>query len=129
MILLIVFAFCSCQTDNVEKEIQKTYFPDGTLESEITMVKGVKNGTFTYYWESGLKEREGAFVNDRIDGTIVFYSTNGIDTNRVHRYEKGNSVLTKEYENGKLKILIDRVKGKIIVYDSNGDLISKKDIE
>jgi antitoxin component YwqK of YwqJK toxin-antitoxin module len=123
--ILIIAAGCITQNEKIER----TYFSDGTLETEVTMVNKIKNGPFTYYWENGLKEREGSFLNDTVNGTIVFYSLNGIDTNRVHYYMNGISILTKEYKNGKVKTLLDREKGEIFDFGSNGEIIKKTKIK
>ena len=120
-ILIIGIAFVGCGSEDV---IIKTYFPNGVLESEVTYTKGVKNGSFTYYWENGFREREGVFLNDTLDGTLIHYSANGVDTNRIHKYETGEIIEIIDYTTDAPLIKINHKEKLITVYDEFGKIDS-----
>jgi antitoxin component YwqK of YwqJK toxin-antitoxin module len=41
-----------------------TYYPNGALKTEVEISKGKKNGIAKVYFEDGVLEQEGLWVND-----------------------------------------------------------------
>jgi|GEM_PF-2849286 len=104
-------------------ELKQTYFPDGSIETEITYVDGLKNGPFVYYNNKGGKWKEGVFTKDSLDGLLIFYSMNGIDTNRTALYRNGELLETTEeidHKGEKIKIKSDYKNKLTIIYGKSG---------
>ena len=120
IILAIVAAFAVGCGDSVE--IIQTYFPDGTIESKVTYVKGVKNGPFVYYNDKGLKWKEGVFINDSLDGFLQFYSSNGIDTSKTSLYDHGELLEAIDYTGASVKVKSDYKNRLITIYDTSGEV-------
>ena len=119
ILIIVVTAIAGC---GEAIEIQKTFFPNGSIESEVSISEGTKNGSFTYYWENGKIERTGVFVNDSLDGLIVFYSKNGVDTSRTSLYVKGNLVESIDYMGASVKIKADFKNRLTTIYDTSGEV-------
>jgi len=115
-------ALVGCEPSN--EEIRKTYFPNGILDTEVTYVGESKNGPFVYYNREGLKWKEGFFLNDTLDGTLLNYSSNGIDTNRITTYKNGEIIELIDYTSDAPKIKINHKEKLITIYDELGKVDS-----
>lgn len=136
-------------------KIEKTYYPDGnlqssiqyrfgkengkalyyfdnpnTLEIEMEMKKGKRNGEFHRYYENGLLDTYCHYVNDSIEGVEINYTANGEKAQEftyVHGVKNGPH---KAYHlSGELKIeggfknnLFD---GDWMYYDERGVLVGE----
>jgi TonB family protein len=58
-------------------DIVKTYFNNNKVESEITMVNGVREGVAKFYYENGTLKEEREYVNGRVEGLVKVYSESG----------------------------------------------------
>ena len=104
--ILLILAGCS--------RVQKEYYPDGELKSEITMSSGKRNGVARYYYESGSVQIECFYRNDTLDSTFTRYYTGEIreisqDYHKGMLHGKsrywnptGQLVIESHYQNGKL---------------------------
>jgi|GEM_PF-1551637 len=90
---------------------KSTYWENGLVKSEYTLVNGKVHGPVTYYYSSGSVEQKGYFVNGErtgkftdynLDGEIVsdFSVLNGEMNGISNSYEDGKVVLTKTYVKG-----------------------------
>ncbi len=136
-------------------KIEKTYYPDGniqssipyrfgkengtayyyfdspnTLEIEMEMKHGKKNGEFRRYFENGLLDTYCTYVNDSIEGVAINYTANGAKSQEftyVHGIKNGPH---KAYHlSGDIKIegqfknnLFD---GKWTYYDERGVVVGE----
>lgn len=56
--------------------IQKTYFENGKIASEINFVNGMKQGDFIQYFSDGSKEQEGYYEKGQLHGALkIWYKT------------------------------------------------------
>ena len=117
LILLIVAVGCSDSG-----EIIHTYFPDGTIESDVTYVKGVRNGPFVYYNFEGIKWKEGFYINDSLDGLLVSYTMNGLDTSRTSLYDHGELLEEIDYTGASVKVKADFKNRLTTIYDTSGEV-------
>ena len=57
----------------------KSYYPEGPLKEEVTMVDNEENGPFTEYYKDGTKEWEGTYLNgDNEFGLLKHYNDKGV---------------------------------------------------
>jgi len=134
--------------------IDKDYYPNGNLQTELTYVNGVRHGPFKAYHENGKLAVEGEFYQDRHYGLITTYYESGVKNAQIeydylHRqvgdsiawHENGNikgkskmvdglaqGLCEHFHENGQLSIRFKAVDGEIDglfeEFDENGTLIS-----
>lgn len=83
----------------------KEWYPNGKLKFECTYQEtsaniivpvpgtyyGIRNGTFTGWYEEGSIESTGSYVNDIMEGEWKFYHPNG-KPSTIEKYEKGKIV-------------------------------------
>jgi len=56
----------------------KRYYDTGTIQEEVTIVKGMENGPFKEYYAGGQLEWEGSYLNgDNEDGLLVQFAEDG----------------------------------------------------
>jgi antitoxin component YwqK of YwqJK toxin-antitoxin module len=86
-----------------QEEKEKTYYPNGKLESTGTLINGKKNGTWVYYFENGNVSRKINFKDDLEDGLVkTFFPDN--KRNEEIFYSNGNvDSLYRFYRTGKMK--------------------------
>ncbi len=82
--LILITALSACT------KIKKEYYNDGTLQSEVTMKNGKKNGKAVYYHENGNKSMEIFYDDDKAEGISTIY------------YYKGTVKRTDNFKNNKL---------------------------
>lgn len=143
----ILFSACT--------KTEKTYYPDGSLQSiihykfgkedgksvymfqrpntveiEVEMKKGKRNGDFYRYFENGSLDTYCVYVNDSIEGVETMYTPNGeksIENTYVHGRKNGPH---KEYHlNGQLKaegqFKNDLFDGEWTYYDERGVIVGE----
>ena len=134
---------------------EKSYYPDGhlqsaieyrmgkehgrslyyydrpnTLEIEMEMRKGKRNGEFKRYYENGALDTYCVYQNDTIVGEEVMYLPNGVRT-QVFTYRNGkrNGPHTAYHLNGEVKIeggfKDDMFDGPWIYYDERGVVVGE----
>ncbi|GAB3834173.1 toxin-antitoxin system YwqK family antitoxin [Pontibacter rugosus] len=98
--LLLFLSFVGCSND--KPWVEKSYFEDGTLKSEVEMVGDTRNGVAKSYFPNGELE------------TVIHYE-NGVE-HGVSReyYDNGKLHIVAEYRNGK-------PNGRMLRYFKNGN--------
>lgn len=103
---LIVFLY-SC------KDVQKEYYPNGEIRSEIELENGIRNGVSKWYHNNGTLEMEVYFINDKEQGKIISYYDNGkINTESYFLNGIQEGTLVEYYPSGILKSEQNFKKGK-----------------
>jgi antitoxin component YwqK of YwqJK toxin-antitoxin module len=64
--------------DDLLEGVEKQYYLNGNISTEIHYIKGVKNGTATTWFSNGIIRESGSFVNDMFDGEWVNYDERGM---------------------------------------------------
>lgn len=79
-------------------------FPN-TLEIEVEMKKGKRNGEFSRYYENGFLDTHCIYVNDSIEGVETMYLGNGVKSQQ-YTYVRGrkNGPHTAYHLNGEVKV-------------------------
>ncbi len=147
--LILAIALSSCT------KTEKTYYPDGKLQSiihyrfgketgksvymfqrpntveiEVEMKKGKRNGAFYRYFENGNLDTYCVYVNDSIEGLETMYTPNGEkirETTYTHGRKNGPC---KEYHvNGQVKaegnFKDDLFDGDWTYYDDRGIVVGE----
>ncbi|MBR4788076.1 MAG: toxin-antitoxin system YwqK family antitoxin [Bacteroidales bacterium] len=117
------------------KEHGKTqYYYDNpnTLEIEVQMHRGKRNGEFFRYFENGALDAHAFYVNDSLDGVQTLYTANGEKTQETtysHGHREGP--FRAYHLNGDLNIegnfKNDLYDGKWSYYDERGVLVGEGD--
>lgn len=101
-----------------------TYYDDGNIEAEYTLLNGNLNGLFTSYYNNGNKKNIRVFLNGEKNGLNIEYNENG-SINNEFTYAKGviNGPF-KIYEDGVLiksgNYLDGKEHGNFVEYYENG---------
>lgn len=97
----------------------KSFYPEGTIESQIFYIKDVLDGTAKWYYKNGVPKEERNYDMGKLHGWKRTYYENGAPKSEVYINEGVKDGIAKEfYENGGLKTLF--------VYD-NGILKKRTD--
>lgn len=120
LILLTIYSISSAQNG-----IVKTYYPDGSVQSEISYVNDILDGSAVWYYPNGQLKSEKNFDKGILNGWVKEYYKSGLlkEEYFVKNGMKGgtNRVF---YENGTLKALSNYVNGnqmqlQLFDYDPN----------
>lgn len=146
--LILMFIFSSCG------RVDKQFYENGNLESELPYKNGKLNGTAIWYYEDGTIKMEVPYVDNSIEGLSIRYHDNGrkeaeefyqnnllngkaieynITGKRSEQKNYVNDTLHGEYHrwygNGELQILGGFVNGLYegtwLYYDDYGSLIGE----
>lgn len=124
--------FQECQYVNGAKNGPvKEYYPSGKLKEETAFKDNQYHGAFKTYFEDGTLESEGTFANDQREGEMKVYYPNGKLKESVTFKESIENGPFKEYaENGTIKAegtyLDGKEEGELLEYDEKGELATKK---
>jgi len=149
LFLVAVVTLCSCT------KTEKNYYPDGrlqsiihykfgketgksvymfhspnTIEIEVDMKKGKRNGDFYRYYENGNLDTYCVYVNDSIEGMEVMYSPNGEKTQETYYvHGKKNGPHKQFHYNGQIKaegmFKDDMFDGDWTYYDERGVIVGE----
>jgi antitoxin component YwqK of YwqJK toxin-antitoxin module len=75
---------------NLSASSHEGFFPDSTLQFEVSLKNGFKDGPFTEYYPDGDVKMKGHFKNDKRDGTWRLFD------------DEGKLILKRNYENGEM---------------------------
>lgn len=118
--LAIILLLSSCQ-----KRI-KNYHDNGQLKEVYSIdSKGVKNGKFQAFYQSGLLLESSNYKNDLLEGKRYFYYENGqVEEEQFYVKGKLDGVQYGFHENGKLKFKSinkdSKLTGEYFSYYDNG---------
>jgi hypothetical protein len=89
----------------------KDFYKSGKLQMEGHYdEKGLKQGLFTYYYENGVKEREGTFIKDDMKGIWSYYDAKG------DLIAKANCVTHNDFT----PLFYRNKRGEVLIKDGNG---------
>jgi len=117
-----------------KKDIVKTHYTDGKINSEITYSYGQKNGKYVSYFHNGKISIAGQYLNNDKDGDWLWYHENGkvkykyhyiegeIDGEVIEYHKNGKNAITSTYIYGELH-------GKKKEYSKEGVLVAMMNFE
>lgn len=73
LILVLVFSVLTYSQEG----LQKSYYSNGKVESEINYSKNVREGLAKFYYDNGNLKEERFYVNGKVEGNIKIYHPNG----------------------------------------------------
>ena len=121
LFFLSILLFTSCQ------RVERNYYSNGILESEIRHKKGKQDGVSIWYYQSGRKSLEIPYKDGLKEGVMLRYSRSGAKES-VENYKNDllHGVSLKYSENGGLisETLYDNGKqnGEVKQYYADGSL-------
>ncbi|RLD78420.1 MAG: hypothetical protein DRJ15_11590 [Bacteroidetes bacterium] len=144
--LAIIFSACS--------DVEKTYWENGNIKSELPYKNAKLNGTAIWYYEDGTVQMEVPYEDDEIKGTSIRYHDNGrkeLEETYINNVRQGKAVAYsypgkrieqkyyvndtlhgkyyKWHGNSELQISGELVNGLFegtwLYYDDEGDLIGE----
>lgn len=122
LILSLGFFLVSCT------DVEKEYYPDGTLKSKVSYQGDQMHGPAVWYFVNGNKELECTYVDGEPDGKLTRWYYNG-QLNREDSYSKGkkNGPCIQWDEAGFKSILQtyrnDTLNGPYIEWHPNGEIM------
>jgi antitoxin component YwqK of YwqJK toxin-antitoxin module len=144
--LVIIFSACS--------DVEKTYWENGNIKSELPYKNAQLNGTAIWYYEDGTVQMEVPYEYDEITGTSIRYHDNGrkeLEETYINNVRQGKAIAysypgkrveqkyyvndtlhgkySKWHGNSELQISGELVNGLFegtwLYYDDYGDLIGE----
>lgn len=152
---LVILSILSLMFFHSCTKTEKTYYPDGNLQSiinykagkehgksvymydrpntveiEVEMRKGKRNGEFRRYFQNGFLDTYCVYENDSIEGVEIMYLANGTKTQETtYLHGKRHGPHTAYHINGAVKtegnFKNDMIDGKWIYYDERGVLVGE----
>lgn len=89
------------------KKEEKTFYPDGTLQTIAQVKKSRFHGSFKAYRENGELEMEGVYKNGLMEGTFFYYLTSEDEFSKIELFFKKDTAFYQKY------------------YDKSGNLIQE----
>ncbi len=77
IILISFLIFIIHVSLSAQDGIQKEYYPNGKLKSEINYYSGVREGEAKFYYENGNLKEERFYLNGKAEGLVRYYNENG----------------------------------------------------
>jgi antitoxin component YwqK of YwqJK toxin-antitoxin module len=116
--------------DGKKNGIEKKWFQNNNLESEITYFNNIKHGEFKVYYPNGNLKERGLHYNGMRDGIYRSWFDNGCLESEITYLNGKRITKSKEYyPNGNLRIDSTYISGKLDgsfkVYSSTGKLIKE----
>ncbi len=109
-----------------QEGLNKSYYPNDTLQSEINYERNIRQGDAKFYYENGHLKEELTYVNGKVDGVVRDYSEDGLlkelytleDGKRQgptsYFDDKGVWTVDRNFENGVLVVEKEPESGKIV---------------
>ncbi|MBQ2489176.1 MAG: hypothetical protein II525_05135, partial [Bacteroidales bacterium] len=89
---IVSLMFMSCS------HVEKTYYPSGGIESEVSFWGGKMDGKAVWYYENGSIRMEVEYVKGRLHGPCVRYYRNGKPAHKQSADFEGNEYWQKNAE-------------------------------
>lgn len=77
MIKTFPLALIILLNSSFSQDIVKSYYSNGSIESEITFNDTIREGEAKFYFEDGSVKEERLYVNGRVEGLVKKYHPNG----------------------------------------------------
>ena len=130
IILVCLLVIVITPSGRADEDADKTFYPNGQLQSEMPYKDFKPHGIYKYYYQNGDLKEETTYKNGKKKGVDRWFYPNG---NFYHeRYYKNNLLdgpYKIHYETGQLKQLEFWVNGKrqgeAFVYSKNGQIRKK----
>jgi len=112
ILILFILISAPCVAQN---GLVKTYYPDGTVQSEICYVNDVLDGNAIWYYQNGKVMTEKNYSKGIIDGKVRSYFENGqLQEEYLVSFGIKDGLYKSYFENGELKVVATYSGGKII---------------
>lgn len=101
---------------------------DGNLISEISYLKGEKEGESISYYKNGNKKEKSTFKRDKLDGKKIEWDENG-DIKSENIYKDDVRIKVRGFENGKLSyegdVIENELEGTFKSFYENGKVLNE----
>ena len=132
IILIFIFSFQNCGifqfSENENKEVRESYYPDGSLEYKSNYFNNKLDGPTWYYNSEGVLLTYAEYVNGSIHGiSKSFYETGELKyiCSYFHGHKHGEEKVY--YKNGQIQTLVKYEYGKeiegMIRWNEKGELL------
>jgi TonB family protein len=110
IILFILLTYFSCYAQN---GIVKAYYPDGSVESELSYINDILDGSGVWYFQNGNLKKEVNYSKGVLSRWVREYYESGLLKEEFY-IENGiiDGIYKSYYQNGELKYLITYSGGK-----------------
>lgn len=108
-----IFSICSCNSGN--EEVRKTYYENGNVEVEYSVLDGQYHGETKFYYNDGTLKSIVNYLHGKEDGEYKTYHPNGI-LKMVSFYDEGVKVDTTKIFDEEKRLI------ELQVYDQRGVL-------
>lgn len=110
--------------------VARWYYEDGTLQQEVPYVDNKINGVLKRYHDNGRREAEETYVNDMKNGKAVEYTYPGKRIEqKYYRNDTLHGIYRKWHRNGKIQIegeLINGLyEGRWLYYNDDEELVGE----
>ncbi|MFA5806153.1 MAG: TonB family protein [Melioribacteraceae bacterium] len=127
LILVTIYSISSAQNG-----IVKSYYPDGSIQSEISYVNDILDGNAVWYYPNGQLKSEKNFSKGILDGWVKEYYESGLLKEEYFvKISMKDGALKIYNENGTLKLIADYANGvqtKMLSFDDgNGNQVFTSD--
>lgn len=111
-ISIFFFLLCLNQPSSAQNGIVKSYYSNGTVQSEASFVNDVLDGANITYYSNGRVKEEKNFSQGILDGYVrEYYSTGVMKEECFVKYGIKDGAYRTYFENGQLKELINYSNG------------------
>ncbi len=124
-LLLIIIFFVSASENLSQNGVLRSYYSKKKLQSEISYVNDVLDGTSTWYYENGNLKEQKVYTNGKLNGWVKSYYESGLVKEEYYLSEGVlDGIASYYYDNGALKEVNYYRMGQLtssqqLAYDSN----------
>lgn len=136
LVILGLLFVASCengeQPSNDDDGVQRSYWDNGKLKSELRYVDGKLDGSFKQWYDNGQVFQDGQYANGMMDGSWLIFYPNGQLAAKA-QYEKGTGKQICYNDEGCIIMevnYVDNLKhGKEIHYALDGSILQVVEYE
>lgn len=109
-------------------DVNKEYYPDGMVKSEVRYKGGQMDGPAIWYWENGNKQLECTYSNGQLEGKVTRWFHGGSrqrEDNYLNNQRNGTSLVWDEsgYQSALETYRNDTLDGAYKEWHPNGELL------
>jgi antitoxin component YwqK of YwqJK toxin-antitoxin module len=101
--ILIASTFASCNTTDV----RKSFYENGSLESELSYQNGMLNGSSTWYYPNGNLQQETNYKDNKLEGLSKRWHENGRMQSEVYYRNNLKDSSSKTFNESGLIVLLE----------------------